>query len=101
MNKEPQWFIEPLDEESNDRVGNLLAAMQMADDVIVGLMVKIHGIPTRVNVYRTPHKIIQYIDNSRRDSRLRIRIWARKGEHGEPYEWKFPKKKIGTPKKRK
>ena len=92
MSQETQWLVEPLDDETNDKIGTLLAAMQMADDVIIGLSVELQGRVTRINLYRTPHKFIQFVENSKKHQGLKIRIWRRKGERGKPEIWNFPKK---------
>lgn len=92
MKRTFQWFIEPLDDEANSKIGTLLAAMQEIDE-FVGLIVNYQGRPTRVNAYRIPHKVIQYIQNSKEHQNLKMRIWVREGQNGRLKEWKFSNRK--------
>jgi|GEM_PF-6904213 len=92
--KKVQWFIEPLNNESNDKVGALLATMQMTEDVFIGLPVKIKGRPARVNVFGASPEIIEYFRNSPEHQKLEVRIW-RQEAGSEPEIWNFPKKSHG------
>jgi len=75
---ETQWFIEPLDEFSNNVIVELLSIMGEVD---INISLKHKG-GKKPPVYRVPFRAISYLEKSKKTQPIKYRVYDRQGNDG-------------------
>jgi len=90
-----QWFVEPLDDFTNESIARALAEVSSIDTLVNIIDDKSVG----HNLYRVEHKFITQLRKSQHA--FNFRVYNRQGENGALRLWKFNKKKKSNKKDKK
>lgn len=85
--KKCEWFVEPLDGDTNRVVFSVLRDSGAEDGMLIG----VRGADGRThNVYRVPdHQALQPLIRSRASKGLCFNVYTKRSPHGKLVKWKF------------
>ena len=81
-----EWFVEPRDSRTNERIVSALRDWGKEDDVIIGME---DDAGHTHNVYRVPYALVAVFGRNRRQAGLDFLVYNRRGGHKKVRRWKF------------
>lgn len=84
--KRCEWFVEPRDSQTNERIVSALRDWGKEDDIIIGVE---DDVGHMHNVYRVPYALVAVFGRNRRQTGLDFFVYNRRGPQGKVRRWEF------------